>query len=99
MGKIVYDPLAKDELDEAVRFYENCQKGLGRRFLSAVESSTKSISDFPDIYPIIRDHFRRCLIQKFPYGIIFSIEDELIYIIAVMHLKRKPGYWFDRIEE
>jgi len=66
MGKIVYDPFARDELEEAVRFYENCQKDLGRRFLSAVEASTKAISDFPDIYPIIRNHFRRCLVHKFP---------------------------------
>lgn len=62
------------------------------------EMNSRKLSGFPDIYPIILNHFRRCLVYKFPYGIIFSVENEFIYIIAVMHLKRKPDYWLDRLE-
>jgi len=36
---------------------------------------------------------RRCLVHRFPYGIIYAIENDTIYIAAVMHLRREPGYW------
>ena len=99
MEKIVFDPLAKQELENATTFYENCQKGLGQKFLNAVESATDTISHFPYLFPILQNHFRRCLIRKFPFGIVYSIEKETIYVISVMHLKRKPGYWTDRVKE
>ncbi|MBT4287197.1 MAG: type II toxin-antitoxin system RelE/ParE family toxin [Deltaproteobacteria bacterium] len=40
--------------------------------------------------------FRRCLIPKFPYGIIYVIESDHIYIVAVAHTMRKPAYWAER---
>ena len=98
MDKVVFDPLARQELRDAVKFYEKHQKGLGQKFLSAVESATDIIAQFPLLYPILREPFRRCLIRKFPFGIVYSVEEETIYVIAVMHLKRKPGYWLDRIK-
>jgi hypothetical protein len=47
----------------------------------------------------MRAPFRRCLVPKFPYSIIFSIEPEFILVVAVAHAKRKPGYWHDRVEK
>jgi len=41
----------------------------------------------------ISGHFRRCLIDRFPYGIIYVVDEREIFIAAVMHLKRKPEYW------
>ena len=41
---------------------------------------------------------RRCLTRRFPYGIIYQIVDHEILIIAVMHLKRRPMYWQNRIQ-
>jgi len=46
----------------------------------------------------IKGRFRRSLIERFPYGIIYSAENDGIFIAAVMHLKRKPDYWKKRIK-
>lgn len=56
-------------------------------FLSAVQHYENCVLHAP---------FRRCLLQKFPYAIIYSIEPDHIHIIAVAHTKRKPGYWLIR---
>jgi hypothetical protein len=41
--------------------------------------------------------FRRYLLHKFPYSLIYTIEHDHIHIFAVAHNKRKPGYWRKRI--
>ena len=47
----------------------------------------------PTLWRILKGRFRRFLIHQFPYGVIYTIERQTIYVTAVMHLKRKPGYW------
>ncbi len=99
MSLVVFDPEAKSEFLEAVRYYEDCQHGLGRRFRLVVESATENISKTPFLYRTLQAPFRRHLLQKFPYSIIYSIEPDHIRVIAVAHNKRKPGYWSDRIAD
>lgn len=41
-------------------------------------------------------HPDRCLLKRFPYGIIYAQLDERILILAVAHAKRSPGYWESR---
>ncbi len=42
---------------------------------------------------------RRCLLARFPYGIIYGIDDDLLVVITVSHLHRKPRYWSERLAE
>ena len=96
MIPVIFDPDAHLEFLSAVEFYENCQNGLGKRFRSTVEFAVNQITEAPFRYRIIRAPFRRCLLQKFPYSVIYSIEPDHIRVIAVAHTKRKPGYWTER---
>ena len=98
MSRVTFDPDARTEFLAAIEYYEECQLGLGRRFRLLVESAMYSICENPFRYRVLHAPFRRCLLQKFPYSIVFSIEPEHILIIAVAHAKRKPGYWHERIE-
>lgn len=77
-------------------FYEDCREGLGEEFLDAVESAFDQICRHPMLWRILKGRFRRYLVQQFPYGVIYAIEGRTIYVAAVMHLKRKPGYWETR---
>ncbi len=99
MTSIVFDPDAKAEFLAAVRYYESCQSGLGRHFRILVQSALQKVAETPFQYRLIHAPFRRYLLPKFPYAIIFSIEPDHIRIIAVAHTKRKPGYWRRRISE
>ena len=99
MTSIIFDPDAKAEFLSAVQYYENYQSGLGHRFRLVVESAVQDIKESPFLYRVLHAPFRRCLLQKFPYAIIYSIEPDHIHIIAVGHTKRKPGYWLTRYKD
>jgi hypothetical protein len=92
-----FHPLAEQELNEAVDFYENERIGLGFEFASEIESSIKRILVFPNAWSKFGDKFRRILVNRFPFGIVYSQkENGDIVVIAVMHLRRKPNYFKNR---
>lgn len=91
--KLLFDPEALLEARNAAAFYEDSQPGLGKTFLASVEAATEEIVQHPLMWRRIKGRFRRYLVPRFPYGLIYAIQDDAIYVAAVMHLKRKPGYW------
>nr|VFK25236.1 MAG: ParE toxin of type II toxin-antitoxin system, parDE [Candidatus Kentron sp. MB]VFK31524.1 MAG: ParE toxin of type II toxin-antitoxin system, parDE [Candidatus Kentron sp. MB]VFK75549.1 MAG: ParE toxin of type II toxin-antitoxin system, parDE [Candidatus Kentron sp. MB] len=96
MSTVRFDPDARAEFLTAIKYYNAYQPGLGRRFRLAVEVELDHIRNMPFGFRVIHAPFRRCLVRKFPYAIIFSIEPKFILVIAVAHTRRKPGYWHER---
>ena len=94
--KLLVDPEALVEARNAAAFYEDSQPGLGKAFLADVEAATEEILRHPLMWRRIKGRFRRYLIPRFPYGLIYAVQGDTIYVAAVMHLKRKPGYWVSR---
>ena len=97
-GSLIFDyhPGASEELIEAARFYETRETGLGRRFLDAVDASLAFLRDNPTLRSADERGRRRWLVHKFPYLIIYKLEDPFFHILAVAHTSRKPGYWAHR---
>lgn len=96
--RIRLDLAAQLEIRQAALFYEDSREGLGQEFLNAVEWAFEHIQQHPTVWRVLKGRFRRYLLQRFPYGVIYAIEGEIIYVAAVMHLKRKPGYWVSRVK-
>jgi len=94
--RVLLDPAAETELRDAARFYERSREGLGAAYLEAVETAIEEITRHPDLWRRLRGRFRRHLVRSFPYAVIYSVEAGAIYIAAVMHMRRKPGYWEQR---
>ena len=90
---------ASEELSEAVRWYEEQRSGLGAEFLDAVAGTIAIIDARPEIGAVVsRAGFtRRVLVLRFPYQVIYHLAASEIVIVAVAHLKRRPGYWKTRI--
>jgi plasmid stabilization system protein ParE len=95
--KYSFHPSAKIELGEAVYYYETCRTGLGAEFAKEVYSTVRRITEFPEAWSPLTKNTRRCLTRRFPYGVIYQIEDDQVLIIAVMQLNRKPDYCKNRI--
>jgi len=89
---------ASIELDEAVEYYESQQRGVGNRFAAAVENTLSRITLFPEGYQSVGRYSRRCLVSKFPYGVVYQYRrsESEILVVAIAHLHRLPGYWASR---
>lgn len=92
-----FHPQAEEELFAAIEYYEECESGLGQAFLLEVMTAIANVTDFPTAWTKVDNDVRRCLTHRFPYAILFSIEEDTVLILAVMHLKREPGYWRSRL--
>lgn len=99
MTHVVFLPEAEQEMLEASLYYQSKASGLGVDFLSEVERAVKSIAESPNTWPILEGELRRRLVRRFPFGILYKVESEEIVVIAVAHLRKKPGYWKERIQK
>ena len=86
---------AGEELGEAVRWYEDQSEGLGVAFLEAVQTVISRIETHPEIGGRVADqqHTRRVLVTGFPYQVVYIVRPTEAIVVAVAHLKRRPGYW------
>jgi toxin ParE1/3/4 len=94
--KFDFHPEAETEFLEAIEYYEGSAPGLGEDFSLEVYSTVQNILSYSHAWPIVEDDVRRCLTNRFPYAVLYSIESDRIYILAVMHLHRHPDYWKSR---
>ncbi|MBD2775095.1 type II toxin-antitoxin system RelE/ParE family toxin [Iningainema tapete] len=100
MKYIVIHTEARKELDGAIAYYEAQNIGLGLDLLTEVEEALRKIQLNPNVgTPYKIEGVRRYVIQRFPYVIFYAELEELIWIIAIAHGKRKPDYWKRRQTE
>jgi plasmid stabilization system protein ParE len=92
-----FHPEARLEYREAAAFYESRQPGLGAAFSIEVEAAIARILEMPERFRILEHDVRTCRTHTFPYALLYTIEAESILIVAVMHMRRKPGYWRHRL--
>lgn len=90
--KFTFHPEACNELSQAAEFYEGHLQKLG----AEIRSTISRIIEFPNAFPLQSKSTRKCLTNKFPFAIIYQIKNNEIFIVAVTHLSRKPGYWEER---
>ena len=88
-----FHPTAEDELIDTALYYESKLVGLGSRFQSEVERGTALLKEYPLLGPEIENGIRLLVLRRFPYSLIYSLPGETLYILAVAHHRKKPGYW------
>ncbi len=96
--KVIFSKYAKQELDDATQYYGIESQELGKRFREEVRKAARRISEYPEAWSIERGDVRKCILHKFPYKLLYSVESNHIFIIAVAHQHRKPDYWIERDE-
>ena len=100
--RIEFHEIARDEYIAAARWYEDRQEGLGREFVEAVESLTERAADnrLPGLAGgTPSPGVMKVLELRFGYAIYFELADDVMYVWAVAHGHRRPGYWWARLQE
>lgn len=94
--RVIFSEYAHFELTDATAYYELEFEGLGARFRNEVAVALKRITSNPEAWAVERGTIRKCLLHKFPYKILYSIETDHIFVIAVAHQHRRPDYWAEQ---
>jgi len=94
---IRFHELAGRELLDARDYYDDLVYRLGEKFVIEVERCLNVIKTNPLAYPVVKENVRKSVVIKFPFSILYRLEKDNIYILAVMHQKRNPKYWVERI--
>ncbi len=94
--RVKFSKYAVSELEDAAEYYNQEYPGLGDRFKMEVRKAAERISDYPTWWSVEKGDIRKYLLHKFPYKLLYSIENDHIFIIAVAHQHRRPDYWIDR---
>jgi plasmid stabilization system protein ParE len=90
---------ARTELNEAIAYYNERRRGLGFRFSEEVKRATKRIVQYPDAWPRFSESTRHCKVRGFPYSVIYYPRAHELVIVAVMHSRREPRNWSDRLRD
>jgi plasmid stabilization system protein ParE len=89
--------IAEAEIAEALLYYDQQSSGLGAELLLEYDAAVKRITTQPEAWRQIGPNSRRCLLRRFPYGVVYSVERDNVIVTAVMALRRDPNHWDDRI--
>jgi len=87
-------PEAEEELAEAAEWYEAKRQGLGVELVLHVQHAFDEILQAPETSPLWQAArpYRKLAMRRFPYVIMFTVDDETVEVLAVAHTKRRPGY-------
>ena len=89
---------AAHELAEAVRWYEERRPGWGAALFDALAHTFDLIEQYPEIGSTRagRPAARQLAVRGYPYLVVYRIRPDDVYVVAVAHGSRRPGYWKNR---
>jgi plasmid stabilization system protein ParE len=93
---VILRPEAAKELRDAYRWYQDKSQGLGEEFLRCVDAAFNNLIRHPESGPLVHHNIRRVLTRRFPYAILYLIENHDIVVLAVFHGHRQSEEWKER---
>lgn len=94
--RIIFSRDAKADISSAVGWYGLKDPNLAFRFLLDLRATKLRITTYPYIFRLINGTFRRAGLKTFPYYIYFSLNIDIVFVIAVVHERRDDSTWKDR---
>ena len=95
----LFHPEAEEEFLAAIDWYGERSTGLAKDFAAEIRAAILRAVAMPLAWPCIDGDIRRVIAHRFPYGVIYALHGASVYILAVMHLRRRPDYWRERLPQ
>ena len=96
MKRVELHPLAQDEVTAAEAWYRERSEVAAQAFVLEINRAIEEIFEAPERWPVGRRGERRVVLRRFPYSLLYRIREDDIFITAVAHQSRRPGYWRHR---
>jgi len=90
---------AIDDLKEGFLFYEAQLQGLGGYFSECLRADIDSLQFYAGVHRVVYRDYRRTLSKVFPYGIFYTVEDDVAVVWAVIDLRRDPDWIFRKLSQ
>lgn len=87
---------AEVDIRDAYSYYESCRPGLGHEFLLCVEAGMNAVRRSPSRYRVVHREVRRIIVHRFPFGIYYTVRNNQVVVLAVMHARRSSFVWQQR---
>ncbi len=97
MRHLIIEPEAKSDILRAAEYYESAREGLGREFLNELGLLIFRIIENPLQYPLYIRETRKTRLSRFPYLVLYRLNEPQIYLMAVMDGRRDPKSVVHRI--
>lgn len=93
-------PLAQGEIADAFDYYEAKQPGRGTQLDDQIGELKARIARFPRLAPMVwsQPEHRVARLERLPYRLPYQIKRDMIRILALAHVSRRPEYWIDRLD-
>jgi plasmid stabilization system protein ParE len=88
---------AVDEVDESRAWYRQNSESAESGFLRELDHAVDQVLGAPHRWPEFIGGTRRYVFPTFPYSLVYFVEEHVLYVVAVAHERRKPGYWRKRL--
>jgi plasmid stabilization system protein ParE len=95
---VAFTPEAEDDSYQAYAWYESRRIGLGREFMTAVDACLQSISRNPKLYQAIYKDYRRAVVRRFPFSVIYEETDSAVIIYAIFGGRQDPDKLRERLQ-
>ena len=96
MADIAFHPEAQAEYQTAYAWYQSRSQRAAARFEAELERILGLIATNPELYPSYDDEHRFAVLRRYPYSVIYQVLAAQVYVVAVAHSSRAPGYWQGR---
>ena len=87
---------ARLELLEATEWYASRSAKVARGFLAEYRRTRSRITTHPRRWPVLEGQVRSLAFRRYPYSLLYIIEDDHVLVLALKHHRRAPGYWKDQ---
>ena len=91
-----FHPEAEDEFIEQAARYDSEVVGLGARFGDEVYRVIELLLENPRIGAPVDENLYHFVLRGFPHSVVYAVVADTLFIVAVAHGSRKPGYWRSR---
>lgn len=96
--ELIIKPLAQIDIEESALWYEHRSVGLGLVFLQEIEEKIFTIKQNPNLFEIKYKQIHQAFLYRFPFSIHYIIDEEIIFVLAILHTNRNPEIMIQRNE-